>query len=81
MPNFSIHGFVILATFSKSSNLGFSVFMEFIILKPCSQVMHQVKFETIGAKVSEKQLLSKLFSVVDRQWPKKDIQPKVDALV
>ena len=54
---------------------------EFIILKPCSQVMHQVQFETIGAKVSEKHSFSKLFSIVDRQWLLKDIQPTLDALI
>ena len=55
-------------------------YLEFIILKPCSQVMHQVQFETIGAKVSEKHSFSKLFSIVDIQWLLKDIQPILDAL-
>ena len=55
----------------------------FIILKPCRQVMHQEQFETktIGAKVSEKHSFSKLFSIVDRQWLLKDIQPTLDALI
>ena len=72
---------VIFATFSNGSLLGFSTYLEFIILKPCSQVMHQVQFETIGAKVSEKHSFSKLFSIVDRQWLLKDIQPTLDALI
>ena len=83
MPNFSIHvyEFVIFATFSNGSHLGFSIYLEFIILKPCSQVMHQVQIETIGAKVSEKHIFSKLFSIVDRQCPLKDIQPTLDVLI
>lgn len=43
--------------------------------------MHHVKFEISGAEVSEKHLFSKLFSIVDRQWPMKDNQPTLDALV
>ena len=88
MPNFSIIlsasgevEFVIFATFSNGSHLGFSIYLKFIILKPCSQVMHHVKFETIAAEVSEKHLFSKLFSNLDRQWPMKDNQPRMDALV
>ena len=60
---------------------GFSVYLKFIILKPCSQVMDHVKFEIIAAEVSEKHLFSKLFSNVDRQWPMKDNQPTLDALI
>ena len=43
--------------------------------------MHHVKFETIAAEVSEKYLFSKLFTNGDRQWPMKDNQPTLDALV
>lgn len=44
--------------------------------------MHHVKFEISGAEVSEKHLFSsKLYSIVDRQWPMKDNQPTLDALV
>ena len=43
--------------------------------------MHHVKFQTINAEVSEKHLFSKLFSNVDIQWPTKDNQPTLDALV
>ena len=88
MPNFNIIlsasgevEFVIFATFSNGSHLGFSIYLKFIILKPYSQVMHHVKYQTINAEVSEKHLFSKLFSNVDRQWPRKDNQPTLDALV
>ena len=53
----------------------------YLLLLAMAAFMHQVQFETIGAKVSEKHSFSKLFSIVDRQWLLKDIQPTLDALI
>ena len=48
--------------------------------KIISKSMHWLRRRS-RLKVSEKHSFSKLFSIVDRQWLLKDVQPTLNALI